>query len=93
MAYPASPIFLKYNPALAEGLLTPIFEFSESGRWDKPYPAHDMGNFPLANGQTYPTDMPVEEGGNMLIMSAAVCKYSGKPDVARKHWETLTRYR
>ena len=92
VAYPASPIFLKYNPALAEGLLTPIFEFSESGRWDKPYPAHDMGNFPLANGQTYPTDMPVEEGGNMLIMSAAVCKYSGKPDVARKHWETLTRW-
>ena len=92
VAYPASPIFLKYNPALAEGLLTPIFEYAESGRWDKPYPAHDVGNFPLANGQTYPTDMPVEENGNMLIMSAAVCKFSNSPEVARKHWETLTRW-
>ena len=51
-----------------------------------------MGNFPLANGQTYPTDMPVEEGGNMLIMSAAVCKFSGKSELAGKHWETLTRW-
>ena len=92
VAYPASPLFLKYNPALAEGLLTPIFEYAESGRWDKPYPAHDLGNFPLANGQTYPTDMPVEENGNMLIMSAAVCKFSGSAAVARKHWSTLTRW-
>ena len=92
VAYPASPLFLKYNPALAEGLLTPIFEYAESGRWNKPYPAHDLGNFPLANGQTYPTDMPVEESGNMLIMSAAVCKFSGSDAVARKHWNTLTRW-
>ena len=36
--------------------------------------------------------MPVEESGNMLIMSAAVCKFSGSDAVARKHWNTLTRW-
>ena len=92
VTYPSFPIFFKYNTELAKALMNHIFHYSECGRWNKPFPAHDVGTYPLANGQTYPHDMPVEEAGNMLAGAAAVCSYEGSAEYAREHWDVMTTW-
>jgi hypothetical protein len=90
LTYPEAPLFLVYNPELEKAMMTSILEYSYTGRWTKPFSAHDMGTYPIADGQTYGGDMPLEEAGNMLTLAATICQLEGNTKFVEKYWNVLT---
>ena len=53
VTYPSIPLFLKYNPELVNGMLRPIIKFAKSDAWEYDFTPHDVGQYPIANGQVY----------------------------------------
>jgi hypothetical protein len=92
VSYPSAPLFLLYNVELLKGMLNPIFYYVESGKWKEPFAPHDIGIYPIADGQVSNIFLPVEESGNMLILTAAIATMEGNAQYARQHWKTLSRW-
>lgn len=92
LTYPEAPLFLVYNPELQKAMMTSILEYSYSGRWTKPFSAHDLGTYPVANGQRYGGDMPLEEAGNMITLAATLCMLDGNTQYVDKYWDILTTW-
>lgn len=93
--FPAHPIFLYTNPELLALLLKPLYEIQESGRYPNAYAMHDIGtHYPNATGHPEGNDeaMPLEECGNMVIMSLAYALRSGNTSYLDDHYTKLTQW-
>lgn len=51
--YPSAPLFLLLQPKLLAAELLPILEYASLARWHFAFSPHDLGQYPLANGQVY----------------------------------------
>jgi hypothetical protein len=103
LTYPSMPLFLLYNPELICGMLNPVFKYAASDRWHYDFAPHDVGQYPLADGQRYGYDkksdtfrehehMRVEESGNVLLCVAALCEKIGDYSYAKKHFAPLEKW-
>jgi hypothetical protein len=98
--YPSAPFFLFFNPRLLEAQLLPVMQYAGMpNHWHFPFAPHDLGQYPLANGQFYgggekteDDQMPVEESGNLVILVDAMAREENDTTFAARFWPQLTQW-
>ena len=97
--YPQAPQLMLFNTELLKASITPILEYAGLHRWPFAFAPHDLGTYPLADGQVYgggkkteDNQMPVEESANMILLVAASVKADVTPAFAEKYWSVLSKW-
>ncbi len=93
--FPAHPVFLYSNPTLVKLLLDPLFINQESGQYPNMYSMHDLGtHYPNATGHPDGADepQPLEECGNMLIMTLAYAQRASDTAYLSQHYTVLDQW-
>lgn len=94
VTYPSAPMYLLYNPEMLKGMLRPVFRYARTDEWTYDFAPHDVGQYPLVNGQVYGGNrleyqMPVEECGNMIVLCAALAEVENDVTFAAENMDLL----
>ncbi|KAH7929420.1 DUF1793-domain-containing protein [Leucogyrophana mollusca] len=92
---PAWPILLYTNPTLGKYLLLGLFEYQATGQYPNKWAVHDLGaSYPKAIGHNDGNDepMPLEECGNMLIMTLSYTQKSGDNSIISTYTDLLNQW-
>ena len=104
VTYPSAPFFMLHNTELLKGMMRPVFRYARSDEWTFDFAPHDVGTYPLLNGQKYGSDrrndpeayhkvqMPVEECGNMVILAANIALLEGNTEFFEKEADILAQW-
>lgn len=95
VCFPFHPILIYTNPTLLKYLLDPLFINQEAGQYPNMYSMHDLGSsFPNATGHVAGTDekQPLEECGNMLIMTLAYAQRANDTAYLSQHYAILDQW-
>lgn len=93
--FPAHPAYMYTNPTLLKLLLAPLYENQEAGQYPNRWSMHDLGShYPNATGHPDGNDeqMPLEECGNMIIMSLAYYLASKDLDFLKSNYKLLDQW-
>lgn len=93
--YPFYPILMYLQPSLAKLMLDPLFEMQESGLYPVKSAMHDIGShYPNATGHLDGRDepQPLEECGNMLIMTLAYAQRTNDTKYLAQHYDILKQW-
>ena len=93
--FPFHPFSIYANPVLLKLVLDPLFENQESGQYPNTYSMHDVGSsYPNATGHKYGNDeqQPLEECGNMLIMTLAYAQRAKDVSYLHQHYDILKQW-
>ena len=72
-------------------MMNGIFHYSESGKWTKPFAAHDLGTILLPTARSTERYAGGREWKHADSYSCHCCRRSNA-DYAAKHWEVLTTW-
>ncbi len=103
VTYPSIPLILAVNPELVGAMLRPIFDYAKKNEWKFDFAPHDVGCYPKVNGQVYGLNeetgelqedmqMPVEECGNALICTYALCRAQNDFSIAEANRKLLEKW-
>jgi endonuclease/exonuclease/phosphatase family metal-dependent hydrolase len=97
--YPQLPHLVLMSPTLTRATLAPILLYASDPRWRFDFAPHDIGQYPIGNGQRYgegergeKNQMPVEECGNMLICLGVLSQVENSAAFAAQWWPTVSRW-
>ncbi|KAJ3489251.1 hypothetical protein NLI96_g2242 [Meripilus lineatus] len=93
--FAALPLYLYANPALGKAALAPLLEYQASGQYPNLWAVHDLGRpYPQALGHNdgQDTQMPIEESGNMLIMTLSYTLRTNDTSLVTRYFSLLDQW-